>query len=805
MEIGSLLNNRYTVTERLGKGAMGSVYRARDQQSGLDVALKMLATDLTFDPDMLQRFRREGEALKQLRHPNIVSFVDMFEFEGQQVIVMEYVPGGSLFQLMRRGSLAVAQARHIALDLCDALTRAHRLNIIHRDIKPENVLIAEDGTPKLSDFGVARLLEAGTRLTGTGTQVGTPFYMSPEAWQGRHLDAQADIWSLGVVLYEMLTGQVPFGGETMAAVMNKVLTAPLPDIKAARPDVPSDLARIIRKMLARDQGKRYQTMREVALDLERVTKDEVTVNQASQTRIQAGKGRRAPTWLIGAVVLGLLIVAGLAAAGGIAMWALNNAGASSRATQAALRAELRATQTALLPTQSPQPSRTPAASTPTPQAAATPLPSLPAPTATPPATSVGSLLPGQALNDAMAGKFRGTKVTVLGTFGGNEITKFDTSVKDFEDRTGIDIQYEQSTGDLGAVLSTRIAGGDPPDIVDFPQAGLLGTFAKAGEVLDLNKIIDPAWLKTNYAQSWLDIGTMPGPNGLVMAGVWSRVSTKSLVWYPKAEFDKAGYSIPQTWDELVALSDQIAKTGGKPWCIGMESGAATGWPMTDWIEEAMLRTTSLENYDKWVAGTLKFDSPEVRKAVDVVTQIWFNDQYVYGGRKSIVTTYFGDSVKPMFDKPPKCWLHKQADWIVSFFPEGLKAGVDYDFFYLPPIDPQFGKPVLVGGDIYGAFNDRPEVRAVIQYFSTGDSVKGWVEAGGAISPHNDASLDWYQDPVTRRVAETIQNATSIRFDGSDLMPGVVGAGTFWKEMTAFVSGSIDENTALKAIDASWPK
>ena len=425
------------------------------------------------------------------------------------------------------------------------------------------------------------------------------------------------------------------------------------------------------------------------------------------------------------------------------------------------------------------------------------------PTAAP--AAAGAPAPaGQELADAYAGKFKGTKVTMSGPFVDADAVKFDNSVKDFETKTGIDIQYEGSK-EFEASISIRVNGGNPPDVVDFPQPGLLGTFAKAGKVLDLNKIISTDWLKKNYLQSWLDMGTMQSPNGPIMAGIWGRVNGKSLVWYPKAEFDKAGYKIPTTWDELLALSDQIASDGDTPWCIGIESGAATGWAMTDWIEESMLRTTSLENYDKWVAGTLKFDSPEVRKAVDVVTNIWFNDKYVYGGRKAIVSTSFGDAPKPMFEKPPKCWLHKQGNFITSFFPEGLKAGVDYDFFYLPPIDPQYGKPVEVAGDIYAAFNDRPEVRAVIQYFSTGDSVKGWIAAGGAISPHKDSSLDWYQDPVTKKVAEVIQNATSVRFDASDLMPGAVGSGSFWKEMTSFVSGSIDENTALKEIDASWPK
>jgi len=255
----------------------------------------------------------------------------------------------------------------------------------------------------------------------------------------------------------------------------------------------------------------------------------------------------------------------------------------------------------------------------------------------------------------------------------------------------------------------------------------------------------------------------------------------------------------------MALTELISSDGDTPWCVGIESGAATGWAMTDWVEETMLRTTTLENYDKWVAGELKFDSPEVRKAVKYVTDIWFNDAYVYGGRNAIPTTFFGDAPKPMFEKPPRCWLHKQGNFITSFFPEGLEAGTDYEFFYFPGIDPAYGKPVLVAGDIYAMFNDRPEVRALMQYFSTAASVEGWVKAGGAISPHKDSSLDWYANTVDRGVAEIILNADSVRFDGSDLMPGAVGAGSFWKSMTSYVSGSIELDTALKEIDASWPK
>jgi alpha-glucoside transport system substrate-binding protein len=397
----------------------------------------------------------------------------------------------------------------------------------------------------------------------------------------------------------------------------------------------------------------------------------------------------------------------------------------------------------------------------------------------------------------------GKVVTMSGPFTDNDAVKFDESVKAFEEETGIDIQYEGSK-EFEASIAIAIEGGDPPDIVDFPQPGLLANFVEKGYVIDLNTFLDRDKLLENYNESWLDMATMEGPDGPIMAGVWGRVNGKSLVWYPKKAFDEAGYTVPETWEELMALSEQIVSDGDSPWCVGIESGAATGWAATDWMEELMLRTTSLENYDKWVTGELPFSSPEVKHAAEVMSEVWFTEGYVYGGREAIATTSFGDAPKPMFDEPPKCWLHKQGNFITTFFPEGLEAGVDYDFFYLPGIDPEYGDPVLVAGDIYAMFNDRPEVRMVMEHFTTGASVEGWVKSGGAISPHKDSSLDWYTNDVDRGVAEIILNASSVRFDGSDLMPGAVGAGSFWKSMTSYVSGSIDLDTALEEIDASWP-
>ncbi len=447
-------------------------------------------------------------------------------------------------------------------------------------------------------------------------------------------------------------------------------------------------------------------------------------------------------------------------------------------------------------TQAPaaQPTQPPAASQPT----ATTAPAAPA------VDTAKYAKVGPELADAFTGKFKGTKVTMSGPFTDQDAVKFNDSVKSFEDATGITIEYTGSK-EFEASISIQVEGGNAPDIVDFPQPGLLASLAAKGFGLDAGKIVNAAWLKENYSDAWLNLAQLKNKDGQTYtAGIWARANGKDIVYYPKKAFDAAGYKVPTTWQEMMDLSNQIIKDGDTPWCIGIESGAATGWPATDWIEALMLRTTTPENYDKWVAGTLKFDSPEVRKAISYMTPIWFDDKMVHGGTKSIVTTAFGDAPKPMFDNPPKCWLHKQGNFISSFFPSNLVAGVDYDVFYLPTIDPALGKPFEVAGDIYAAFHDRPEVRATLQYFTMGESLKTWIEANGAIGPMKDASLDWYKDPVMKKIAQYIQDATVVRFDGSDSMPGAVGSGSFWKEMTSWVSGSITEDTALKEIDASWP-
>src|ERR1700690_340271 len=274
--------------------------------------------------------------------------------------------------------------------------------------------------------------------------------------------------------------------------------------------------------------------------------------------------------------------------------------------------------------------------------------SAPAATTAPAASAATSAPTGNFLGRAMAGEFKGKTVTATGPFVDQDAQKFNATMADFQAKTGITIQY-QGSKEFEASIKAAIDGGNAPDVIDFPQPGLLASFAKEGKITDLSKFLDVAALKANYNPYWIDQSMMPGQDGNpIMAGVWERVNGKGFVYYPKKAFDAAGYKVPTTFDELKTLMDQMVKDGSTPWCIGIESGAATGWVATDWIENILLRTAPASDYDDWIAGKLKFSSPQVTNAANIMAKIWSNPKYVYGGTAYIVKTSFGDSTAPMF-------------------------------------------------------------------------------------------------------------------------------------------------------------
>ena len=394
----------------------------------------------------------------------------------------------------------------------------------------------------------------------------------------------------------------------------------------------------------------------------------------------------------------------------------------------------------------------------------------------------------------------GEKVTIFTAAADEQAAAFQSEFVDFTAETGIEVVVEGS-GDFEVLATTRAEAGDLPDIINFPQPGLMADLARDGILIDLGTFLTNDYLLQQYDQSWIDQGTVDG----TLVGIWHNADVKSLVWYPKAAFEAAGYTVPETWDELLALSDQIVADGGVPWCIGMESASATGWVGTDWIEDIMLRTNSLESYDKWVSGELDFASPEVKSAWETAAELWLNPDYVFGGATGILTIAFGDSPLPLFEDPPGCYMHKQASFVVNFFPEGAVVGEDVDYFYFPPInEADYGKPVLTSGSVLSMGQDTPAVREVMKFLTTGDSVEQEVRQGLFVAPQKDVPLEWYPSAAWQGFAEILANADSTRFDGGDLMPGAVGTGSFWTGVVDYVSGE-DLDTVLESIDASWPE
>src|SRR5919198_2947917 len=266
--IGTLISERYRLDEKIGSGGMSSVYRAFDPTLERWVAIKLMHADISTDPDQLERFRREARAVARLNHPNLVTVIDAGEDEGAPYIVFEYVEGETLKDRIRRnGLLPVPEAVAYAIEIGRALSCAHSHRLVHRDVKPQNVLIDPDGRAKVTDFGIARSLEA-QGLTAPGRVLGTTDYVSPEQALGHEVTGQSDIYSLGIVLYEMLTGEVPYKADTQVAVAMKHVRDPLPDVQRRRPEISASLAAVVERATSKETQNRYVTIADLVHDLE---------------------------------------------------------------------------------------------------------------------------------------------------------------------------------------------------------------------------------------------------------------------------------------------------------------------------------------------------------------------------------------------------------------------------------------------------------------------------------------------------------------------------------------------------------
>lgn len=401
-------------------------------------------------------------------------------------------------------------------------------------------------------------------------------------------------------------------------------------------------------------------------------------------------------------------------------------------------------------------------------------------------------------------QLNGEQLTIFGPWLGPDQVLVESVLAYFAAATGADVRYTGSDSFEQQVV-VDLEAGSAPNISIFPQPGLASDMAKRGFLTDLGAET-ASWLKDNYAagQSWVDLGTYAGKDGnKAFYGFPFKTDLKSLVWYSPENFEDAGYEVPQTMEELKALTEKIVADGGTPWCIGLGSGAATGWPATDWVEDMMLRTASPEDYDKWVSNEMKFDDPVVVNAINEFGWFAKNDKFVVGGAGAVASTDFRDSPKGLFASPPQCYLHRQASFIPSFFPEGTVVGEDADFFYFPAYaEKNLGSPVLGAGTTFTITKDSKAARAFIEFLKSPIAHEVWMAQKGFLTPHKGVNPEVFTDPTVRKMNDILLQATTFRFDGSDLMPGAVGAGSFWTGMVDFVGGKSAEDVA-KSIQASW--
>jgi len=421
---------------------------------------------------------------------------------------------------------------------------------------------------------------------------------------------------------------------------------------------------------------------------------------------------------------------------------------------------------------------------------ATPTPSPAAPTA-PPATQAATqpASPSEAPSaSGGAGSLAGQTVTVIGTWGGSEQDAFLKMVKPWEDQTGATVKYT-GTRDLNTVLTTGVASGVLPDLAGLPGPGQMAEWADS--LTDLSGVLDVATYKSETAAPLVDLGTVNGK----LVGVFIKTAVKGLIWYdPKTTGDLSS-NAPATWDALQAVITQDKAKAKAPWCLGVESGAASGWPGTDWIEDLVLRQSGPDVYNQWWQGKVKWTDPAIKQAWQTFGGVVATS---YGGPTAVNATNFANAGDPLFATPPGCLFLHQASFITGLgaFPSKT-SGTDYDFFPFPDIDSQYSGAVEGAGDLFGMFHDTPAAKSLMAYLVTAPAQDIWVKIGGALSANKNATD--YPDEISKRSAALLTNAKIFVFDASDLMPTAMND-AFWSGIVKYVQHPDQLDAILADLD-----
>ena len=392
----------------------------------------------------------------------------------------------------------------------------------------------------------------------------------------------------------------------------------------------------------------------------------------------------------------------------------------------------------------------------------------------------------------------GGTVHVLATWGGDEQASFLAMVKPFEQRTGIHVAYE-GTRDLNAVLTTRVQGGNPPELAGLPGPGQMKQFAQSGKLIDLDKVLDMNTMHSQYSDSWLKLAQVGGKQ----YAIFIKSALKGQIWYDPKQASASGLSSPPaSFNDLMTISNAIKGRGKTPWCVGLESGAASGWPGTDWLEDIVLRQAGPQKYEDWFNGKLAWTSPEIKQAFQTWGQIVATPGMVFGGKNAMLSTNFQTAGNPLFTNPPGCYLHHQGSFITSFFTQAnpsLKPVDDFNFFMFPDINTQYSGAAEVAGDLFGMFKDTSQARQLIKYLATPEAQQIWVKRGGALSPNKNVPLSAYPDKLSQEAGQILTTAKITEFDASDNMPDAMNT-EFWHDILAYVQNPSKLDSILAKLD-----
>jgi len=397
------------------------------------------------------------------------------------------------------------------------------------------------------------------------------------------------------------------------------------------------------------------------------------------------------------------------------------------------------------------------------------------------------------------------EVTIFGGYGEADAKQFQKALDEFGAANNIKITFT-SLASFDKDIKVKIEAGQEPDIALWPQPGGLKDIAAAGNLLPLKDVIDVTKPQATLVPGWDSLAVVDGD----IYGLPVSANMKSMVFYNPAAFAAHGYTAPTTAAELAALEDKIIADGtGYPWCAGIESGGATGWAFTDWVEQYVLDYNGADAYAKWISGDLDFASPEITKAVDEVTARLLADGHVNGGGKAMAADSFGNTA-PLFEEGGKakgqCFMLRQGSFITGFFPDNIKAELDaQDYthvgvFYLPAPDGATAG-VIGGGDIAGVFHNDADVQKVMAFITSDEAAK-YMVSNGVLSPHKTFNLDLYTNKLTRQIGEAMASAALFGFDGSDQMPAAVNA-EFWAAGTDYVAGKATWAEAAARIDSKY--